>query len=563
MVANRQRLVEDLLKLGIGITLLVIINQLSAHFIFRWDLTEEKRYSIQPATVDLLANLEETVYVEVYLAGNLPSGFLRLQKSIRETLDEFRVHAGSRLQYNFIDPEQAESAPARQEFYQQLIQNGITPSNVVDTKDGERTEKLIFPGALVAKGDSEIGVLLLKGNQGTTPEQQLNQSIEGLEYELASAIRALATENPPQIALIKGHGELDSPDLADLSNSLLDHYTLKNVNLPQRTDLTGYDAAIIVKPTLPFSEADKFKLDQFILNGGKAIFFLDALQANMDSISGPGTYAFPYETNLDDLLFKYGVRINKDFIVDRFAQRHPVVTGNLGNQPNIQWIIWPFYPLINYTGSHPAVKNLDALSGKFISSIDTVKAEGITKTPLLFSSNYAQTVNFPVKISLNDLRKDFNPETFNQGPIPFAYLLEGRFSSLYQNRLLPEAVATDAFKPQGAESKIIVVADGDFVRNDINPQNEQPLPMGFDLASGQDLFANRDFLLNSLAYLLNDEGIINARSKEIVMRPLDTIRVEQEKVKWQLINILVPILLLVLYGIIRHIWRKRKYASFS
>jgi gliding-associated putative ABC transporter substrate-binding component GldG len=318
----------------------------------------------------------------------------------------------------------------------------------------------------------------------------------------------------------------------------------------------------VLKPIQPFSEVEKYNLDQFIMQGGKAMMFLDALQVNMDSIKGPGTYAFPFETNLDDMLFHYGLRINKDLIVDRFGQRYPIIVGTVGNQPNLQWMPWPFYPIINRTGAHPIVKNLDAVSSKFSSSIDTVKAVGVTKTPLLFSSEYSMKVDYPVKVSLNDLRKDFNPETFNQGPIPLAYLLEGNFTSIYKNRMLPLGVSTMPMK-SGGVSKIIVVADGDMMTSEINPKTDRPLPMGFDLASQQEAFANKDFLLNSMSYLLHDQGIINARNKEIKIRPLDSVRIAEEKFFWQLFNLITPLLLLVMYGVIRHFLRKRKYASFK
>ncbi len=558
-----QRFLEDLLKLLIGLVALIIVNQLVSHFPQRWDLTEEKRYTIQQATKDLLGNLDESVYVDVYLEGALPAGFQRLQTAIEEQLQEFKIHSSNRLQYRFIDPDQAVSAEARQEFYASLVQKGIQASNVIDNQDGQRTERVIFPGAIISKGDRELGVLLLKGNKGVGPDEQLNQSIEGIEYELASAIRALSDHDRKSIALIQGHGELEGNELADLTNSLLQRYQVRNVRLSERPNLLGYDAALIIKPIMQFSEQDKYKLDQFIVNGGKALFFVDALQVEMDSITGPGTYAFPYETNLDDLLFKYGVRINKDLIVDRFNQPYPLVVGNLGNQANIQWMPWPFYPVSNYTGSHPVVRNLDAIGGKFISSVDTVKATGITKTPLLFSSQYSMKAESPVKVSLNDLRKDFNPETFNQGPIPFAYLLEGKFNSLYQNRLLPEGIDGQGFKEQQADSKIIVVADGDLLKNDINPNTQQPLPMGFDLASGQDAYANRDFIMNAMSYLLDDQGLITARNKQVKIRPLDTVRIAEERVSWQALNLIAPLILVVLYGLLRQFWRKRKFASFK
>ena len=404
--------------------------------------------------------------------------------------------------------------------------------------------------------------LLLKGNSGAGPDQQLNQSVEGLEYELASAIRALSSPVRQRVGLVRGHGELGDREITDFTESLSDQYQVGEVNLSIYQDLIGYDAVVILKPIQPYSETEKFNLDQFIMQGGKAMFFMDGLQLNMDSIKGEGTYAFPFETNLDDMLFKYGVRINKDLVVDRFGQRYPIVVGTVGNQPNLQWMPWPFYPLINHIGDHPIVRNLDAVSTRMVSSIDTVKAPGVLKTPLLFSSQYSMIAPYPVKVSLNDLRKDFNPETFNQGPIPLAYLLEGNFSSLFKNRLLPEGLTTETVITEG-ESKLIVVADGDMMTSQINPKTDRPLPMGFDLASQQEAFANRDFLLNAMAYLLNDEGIINARTKEISIRPLDNVRIAESKLSWQLFNLITPLLLLLVYAIARHFLRKRKYASFK
>ena len=562
MVDLNSKRTADVLRFLIGLMLLVILNQLAGRFPLRWDLTEERRFSIQAPTKDLLRNLEDQVFIDVYLDGALPAGFARLRKSIEETLDEFKVYAGDNLQYKFVDPSTAASGASRNQFYASLAEKGIQPSNVIDTREGERTEKLVFPGAVVAQGTREKGVLLLKGNKGAGPDQQLNQSIEGLEYELASAIRGLSSSNEQRIGLVKGHGELGDQDITDLTSSLSSQYRLGNVNLSIYQDLIGYDALLVLKPTQAYSEVEKYNLDQFIMQGGKALFFIDALHLDMDSIRGEGTYAFPYQTNLDNLLFRYGVRINKDLVVDRFGQRYPVVVGTMGNQPNLQWMPWPFYPLLNHKGDHPIVRNLDAVSSRMVSSIDTVKAEGVRKIPLLFSSQYSLSAEYPVKVSLNDLRKDFNPETFNQGPIPLAYLLEGRFTSLYKNRLTPEGVLSQNRLDEG-NSSILVVADGDMMTSQINPKTDRPMPMGFDLASQQEAFANRDFLMNAVAYLLNEDGIINARNKEVKIRPLDTVRIANSKLQWQVFNLVTPLVILIIYGIVRHLIRKRKYANFE
>ena len=554
---------EDILWFAIIFVTVVILNQLIARVPFRWDLTEEKRFTIQPPTKDLLNNLQDVVYVDVYLEEDLPAGFLRLRKAIFETLEEFRLEAKGNLEYRYQDPNQSKSDKARQEFYFNLAQSGIPGSNVIDTDDGKKTEKLVFPGAMVSYDGRKTGVLLLKGNKGVGPEEQLNQSIEGVEYELAMAIRKLTQDRKKVIGFVQGHGELDSLAVADIQGALSEQYELQKLRLDNPTSLLGLDALIIAKPVRPFREYEQYLIDQYIVGGGNVLFFLDALQVNMDSVSGSGTFAFPYDTQLNDLLFKYGIRINLDLVVDGVAQKYPVVAGNVGNQPQIRWLDWPFYPLANYLGQHPIVRNLDAVSMRFTSSVDTVKADGIMKTPLLYSSRYSKRVPYPVKVSFNDLRKEFNPESFNQGPISLAYILEGAFVSAFKNRLLPQGADASEFRAQGVPAKILVVSDGDFLRNDINPRNGQPLPLGFDLYSQLPAFANKDFITNALAYVLDDQGLINARSKEVKIRPLDKFKIENERLKWQFINLVLPIVILILFGFFRFYWRKRRFTRFS
>lgn len=295
------------------------------------------------------------------------------------------------------------------------------------------------------------------------------------------------------------------------------------------------------------------------MNGGKAMFFIDMMQVSMDSAGDDGTYAFPKMLNLEDMLFRYGVRINNNLLQDLNAGAHPVVTGFMGDQPQIRILPWPFYPIINYFGQHPIVKNLDAVYTRFVSSIDTVKADGIKKTPLLYTSKYARSLAAPVRVNLNDLR-DVVPENFQSGPYPVAYLLEGPFTSLYKNRILPTSANKALFRTEGMPSKILVIADGDFVKNEVNPQNGAPYELGFDPYM-QVSFANKDLLLNAMSYFLDDVGIITARSKEIKIRPLDKLKLQNEKLKWQLINLVLPIVAIILYGLGRYYYRKQKYTK--
>ncbi|MTI41231.1 gliding motility-associated ABC transporter substrate-binding protein GldG [Fulvivirga lutimaris] len=552
---------EDILKLLIGLVLIIWINLLASSYFGRIDLTEEKRYTIKPATKKLLSDLDDVVTIEVYLEGELNASFERMQKSIKETLEEFRIYSDNKLQYSFVDPSSALNEQARGEFMQGLMARGIQPTNVIDKRDGNRVEKLIFPGAIVSYGGVEQGVMLLGGNKAASSEEKINQSIEGIEYNLASTIHGLTSIERKSVGVIRGHGELDEVEMASLLTSLDANYNLSfiDVNKP----LPSVGAVLLAKPTSSFTEIEKYNLDQYLMNGGKLFMLLDKLQANMDSASSVSNYSFPYNLNLDDMLFKYGIRINNDLIQDNSASNYPVNVGNFGDQPQIKMIKWWFYPIINRYGDHVITRNMDAVIGKFVSTIDTVKADGVKKTPLMFTSEYSRSMTAPVNVSLQDLRKTLTPEMLNEANLPVAYLMEGEFTSLYKNRFKPEGVNDQQFKDQSdTDAKIVIVSDGDIAKNDVNPRTGSPQPLGFDPFSGVD-YANQEFILNTLNYLVDDEGLITARNKQIKIRPLDKVKIGNEKTKWQMINLVLPIILLIGYGVIRFYLRKRKYTGFK
>ena len=548
----------DLLLIANGLVLVILINMLASFYFFRLDLTEEKRYTIQPQTKELLSNLEDDVFVEVFLEGeDLNPEFRRLQKSIRETLEEFKIYSGNRLQYLFTNPQQAANEKARNEFITELNSKGISPKNVIETRDGQRVEKFVFPGALVSYEGFETGVMLLKGSRA----QNINQSLEEIEFELANAIHKLSNIDRKRIGLLTDHGELDSLEFASFNNALLDQYDVFKVSLANKTSITGYDLLISAKPTREFSAADKYKIDQYLMHGGKLLFLLDRLDADMKRASEEDYFAFPYDLNLDDQLFKYGVRINQDLIQDGVSGKYPIVVGGDRNQPQIMQMDWPFFPLVNQYANHPITRNLDASLLKFVSSIDTVKAVGVTKTPLLFSSQYSRKVMAPVKVGVNDLRKQMQEGNFDAGKIPIGYLLEGEFTSLYKNRFAPEGVDTTAFRDQSEPTKMIVIADGDLARNDVNPRDGNPQQLGLDPFT-QYTFANQDLLMNMVAYLVDENGLIKARNKEVRVRPLDKEKIRNERSFWQVINLVVPIVILILFGLVRSYWRKIKFTRF-
>ncbi len=562
MVNSDSRKLESMLYFLIGIFVIIVANQLSARLFYRFDLTEEKRYTISEATKNILKNLDDVLYVDVFLEGDLPAGVKRLQKGVRETLDEFKVYAGGNLQFRFIDPSTAKSQKARQEYYEGLMKKGIQATNLYDNVDGKRTQILVFPGALISYGNTETTVNFLKGNKASSPQEQLNQSIEGIEYELISAIKSITEQRVKRIAMLKGHGELDTLQIAGLTSELMSRYKVFHIDLTKRQNLLGFDAIILAKPTRPFSESDKYKIDQFVMRGGKAIFLIDALHANMDSASREDNLALPFETNLDDLFFKFGFRINRDMILDRNAAPYPVVVGNIGDNPQIQLLPWPFFPVVNNFTKHPSVRNNDAVLTRFMSTVDTLKAEGIRKIPLFSTSQYSKVISAPVQVSINELKKEMNPEFFNSGPQTTAWIFEGKFTSLYKNRFLPAGTDTEEFIPDGNETRLLIISDGDIARNDINPRTGQPVELGFDQFS-ETKYGNADLMVNLITYLLEEDGIINVRSKEVKIRPLDAVKVKNEKTTWQLINLILPIALIVAFGIVKYTLRKRRFSKFS
>jgi len=549
---------EISILLGVVICVL-LFNVIAGQYFYRFDFTEDKRFTISAATKKLLEKIKDPVLVEVYLEGEFPAGFERLKRAIREKLDDFSAYSDGKIQYRFTDPSEATDTKKRNDFYMLLAKKGLQPTNLHANEDGKTIEKIIFPGALVRLSDQELPIQFLKGNQSASAEQRLNQSIEGVEFELASGIQKIIATKRKRIGVIQGHRELNGTELYDLGSTLKEFYAVEKVELQKVVDLSQYDAIIVARPDSAFSEPDKFKIDQFIVKGGNALFFLDAIKVQIDSIKPAGSLHLPNDNNLTDLLFKLGVRINPDLVMDLNSAYIPLVTGYLGDKPQTQMAPWRFYPIINFFAKHPIVRNMDALQIRFASSIDTVMAPGIRKTPLFTTSQNSRIIPSPVRLSFNEVRLQPKPEQYKVKNIPLGYLLEGKFQSLYTNRLAPLTVKTFQFKTQDKPSKVLVISDGDFVRNDINFAQRSTYPLGFDRFA-QVQFANKDFVLNTLAYMLDADGLILAKNKEILIRPLDKMRVNKQKTKWQTINLVSPILVIGIFGIV---WAYRRKSRFG
>lgn len=553
---------NKILQILLVIAVVVGLNVLANYFFFRIDLTEEKRFTINDATRNLLKNLEDEVYVKVYLTGKgMPAGFKRLENSVRETLNEFQIYAGKNIKYTFIDlNSEFKDEKTRNEKIVQLAQKGIPPTNAMATEDGKKTQSLIIPGAVITYQDKEIATLLLKSNSNKTasPQEILNQSYEGVEYQLASAIKNITVTQKKKIGIFVNYSRLPAVNQIDLINALKKNYELYPVDLRQSPTLDGLDAVLVMKPDQVFNDDDKYKIDQFIINGGKALFFMDAVK--VDSVAREGSLAQIQSVGLEDLLFKYGVRLNSNLIKDaQMCAAIPLNVGNFGDKPNIQLVPWQYYPLINTFGKSPIVKNLDAIYTKYVGSLDTVRADGIAKTPLLMTSRYTQILKAPAIMSYNFANKELNANDYKAGVQTVGILLEGKFESLFNNRILPNDSRSATFKSSGKPSKIIVCSDGDIPVNDFDKKQNTPLPLGFDKYSGN-TFANKDFVMNAIDYLLDDNGVIMARNKEVVLRPLDKVALQDEREYWQGINLIIPIVVLVLVGLLKGFLRKRQYA---
>jgi gliding-associated putative ABC transporter substrate-binding component GldG len=497
--------------------------------------------------------------VEVYLAGDLPTGFKQLQYNLKALLEELKAISPQPITYQFINLAQ-EPADTRKKKASLLLSKGIEPTHLFQELRGERTQRIVYPGLIITYQERSKGVMLLKSATLLPPEAMIRQSIENLEYEISHTVAQLINPTPTQIGLVQGHGEPSALKMHGLLKALQSSYTVDSVYLTHPEALAGYAALLITKPQTPFSEIEKYHLDQYIMQGGKVLFFIDRLRVDMDSLAQGHSFAFPLELNLDDQLFRYGIRLNHDLIKDLQAGIYPIIAGKMGNQPQLKFLPWPFFPVLNNFSSHIAMQHMNALYGQFMSSIEALQVKEVVQTPLVYSSPHSIRAHTPVYVDVALLRQQPDVSLYNQGPIPVAYLLEGNFTSLYKNRLAPTSGNTVGFMERSIPTKIMVASSGNLLLNAISPKDRQPLPWGYDPFLQQQ-FANQDFVFNMLDYMLAEKGLINAKRKTVHLRPLDVKKVSQERLYWQLFSLLAPLALLMVGGIGWHIFRKQRYAS--
>jgi ABC-2 type transport system permease protein len=558
---RNQHIVELVITLGV----IILLNFIGSFYYYRFDLTTEKRYTLSPATKEILKDLDDMVYIKVYLTGELPPGFIRMKTAISELLDEFRWYSPANVQYHFIDPLEDPDPGVRRNVTAQLYKSGLQPTNIqVKQKDGSTMQKIIFPGAIISFAGVDMAVNLLKNNPGFDAEVNINNSIQALEYEFISMIRNLASKKIEKVAFIEGHGELDEMQTGDITKGLANFYQVdRGIIGGNYGCLDNYKAVIIAKPQLKFNESDKFVLDQYIMNGGKVLWLLDFVKVSLDSLLDGTTFAFYSPLNLDDQLFRYGIRVNPDLVKDIQCHVIPVNKGLVGGSP--QWTLspWYYFPVIAPSPDNPITKSLNMIKLEFASSIDTVgESDNIKKSVLLATSPYTKLAQLPEQISLRESDKAPSEAEFNQSKRPVGILLEGTFESVFNNRAIPEGVSGKPMKIKTSSNhtSMIVVSDGDIIRNEVISSPDGPViePLGYDRYTSQ-VFGNADFILNAINYLTDASGLISLRGREFKLRLLDRQKVRDEKLKWELINLITPMILIVLIGVFMDIYRKKAY----
>lgn len=550
--------------LWITIFALVILNILGTLFFYRFDLTNDKRYTLSETSLQIVKQAKNPLSLKIYMQGDLPADFRRLQQETKQILEEFQAY-NSNIVFEFVNP--MENPDESMDLVKSLYQKGLTPINITVDDKGKQSQAMVFPWAIATYNNKEINIPLLKNRMGASTTQKVIGSIQHLEYSIADAINKITKERQKKVAILRGNGEMSEIHIAKMLMQIRESYYIGPFTLdsvaknPTGTlkELKKYDVTIIAKPTESFSDEEKQVLDQYIMNGGKTLWLIDQVAADMDSLynQAGATLAYPRDLNLNDMFFKYGFRINPDLIKDEQGSPIKLATGEQGSATQYQDFVWKFAPLVAPESKHPIVKNLGGIKFDFASPIDTLK-NGIKKTVLLQSSPYSKKIGTPAEINLDIVAEETSPKDYvNKGNLPLSVLLEGSFSSVFENRVLPFKESN--FLAKGKPTKMIVIADGDIARNQLD-KNMMPVELGYDQRSGN-LYDNKDFIMNSINYLLDDTGLINIRSKDLDLPLLDQEKVHENYNKTQFITIGLPILILLVFGLLFTYIRKKKYSK--
>ncbi len=555
------------LKLGALVVVgVVFISFLSAQMFFRLDLTAEKRYSNTAVSKNLVKELDKPINITLYLDGELPAGFRKLQKSVQEKIADYNAYSSQLINLSVIDPYEIPDTKRRDQLFSDLVGKGLQPTDIrQNTKQGTVTRR-IFPGALIEYGEKQMSVNLLKNNPALHSEVNLNNSIESLEYEFTAAFSELMNTEKQTVAFLNGQGELNEYETHEFAEALAEKYTVSQVSAQQLLSKGAQIKTLIVaNPTQKFAESDKFYIDQYLMKGGRIMWLIDPVSVSLDSLStGNTTLAFPRDLKLDDQLFKYGIRLNANLIQDVECLMIMVNTAPAGTQAKFTPAPWYFSPLLSPSENHVISRNLNRVKAEFVSSIDTVgKPEQMRKTVILASSAYSLVKSTPLEISLASINNPPDRRLFNQPSQPVGVLLEGTFTSVFKNRMVESfGVTASEVKTESEPTKMIVFSDGNLIANQYRFVGGVPefMPLGYDRSS-QQTFGNKAFLMNAVNYLCDDQGLMELRSRVFKIRMLDKVRIQEEKTFWQLLNILIPLLLIGLFGAVYIYVRNRKYNS--
>ena len=555
------------LKLILTILSVILVVLLSEIRFFRIDLTSEKRYTLSKESISILKNLEDIVYIRIYLDGDLPADLIRFRQEIKEQLHEMSAYAGRNLDFEFINLYDEQNVEIRNRRMQEIAEKGLKITDVqLRDKEGGITTRIIFPGAIISYGIVEFPVNLLKNNPALPYQENLQKSAEALEYEFIKAIKSITTKKVEKIAFIEGHQELDFYETYDISSELSLFFQVDRGTISgDLSEVMNYKALIIAQPKSAFSEKEKFILDQYLLHGGNLLFFLDPVEANEDSLIRGHTFTRFRELNIYDLLFRYGFRISYNLVKDLQCNYKRVQTSINQQNPVTRFLPWWYSPLLSAPDSQPLTRGLNYIKTDYVSAIDTtpVAINGLRRHVLLTTSDTAARIENPVYISMEEITKPPDRNAFNKSSLPVAILAEGTFSSFYENYGVPIGVVLSG-APVLKEGKgaVFVSGDGDMIRNDVFIQNNELVPqtLGYDRDTRQ-TFGNKEFIMNVVNYMTGDKSLIQLRSRDFELRLLDRTktRMKQVKVKWQLINSLLPILMVVFAGILYNFGRKKRY----
>lgn len=560
MEANKK---NSLKQLGIIAAVLLAINILGNYFFKRFDLTKDKRYTLSETTLNIIESVDSPLYVDVFLEGKFPPEFKRLQNETKQLLEEFTAY-NSNIIFQFVNP--IEKEEERVDVMKKFYERGLMPLSITVEDKGKQSQEVVFPWAVATYGDKSSKVALLKNLMGASTEEKVISSVQHLEFAFADALNKITKQKQKKIAVLKGNGELGDRYIADFLKTVRESYyvgpfTLDSVaKKPIETieALQKYDMAIIAKPTEAFIDEEKQVIDQFIINGGKTLWLVDAVKADMDSLfNNPQILAFPQDLNLTDQLFQYGIRVNGQLVKDEQATTIKLATGQEGSQTQYQEFPWRFSPFIYPASNNPIVKNMEGIKFEFVNPIEILKND-IKKTVLLTSSQYSKPVGTPTPINLDLVTEETQPTDYpNGGLLPVAVLLEGKFKSVYKNRVLP--IKDSKFKETNKESKMIFISDGDVIKNQLD-KDGYPMELGFDKFTNN-LYGNKEFLMNCVNYLLDDNGLINIRSKDVDLPLLDKEKVYENYTFAQVITIGLPLAILGLFGFLFTYLRRRKYVK--